>query len=78
MRTTADLLRAEPALRALAPEHRDLIAGCARNRVAAAGEEIMREGAPADAFYIVREGLVAVVTHAPGAWRADARDAARG
>lgn len=66
MRTTADLLRGEPALRALAPAHRETIAGCARNRVAAGGEELMREGDPADAFSIVRDGAVAIVTHVPG------------
>jgi CRP/FNR family cyclic AMP-dependent transcriptional regulator len=66
MRTSADLLRAEPSLRALTPTHRETIAGCARNRVAAPGEEVMREGEPADAFYIVRDGAVAIVTHVPG------------
>jgi CRP-like cAMP-binding protein len=66
MRTSADLLRDAPALQALTAAHRDTIAGCARNRVAAPGEEVMREGDPADAFYIVREGTVAIVTHVPG------------
>jgi CRP-like cAMP-binding protein len=66
MLTTADLVRDAPALQALTAEHRETIAGCARNRVAGPGEEIMREGDPADAFNIVREGTVAIVIHAPG------------
>src|SRR5215510_7082627 len=66
MRTMADLLRDEPALSALDPAHRDLIAGCARNRVAEADEQIIREGEPADAFYIVRDGMVAIVITVPG------------
>jgi CRP-like cAMP-binding protein len=66
MRTIADLLQDDPALRALAPGHRDTIAGCARNRVAGPGEELMREGDPADAFFIVRDGGVAIVTQVPG------------
>ena len=66
MRTTADLLREDPALRGLAPAHRETIAGCARNCVIRAGDEIMREGDPGDAFYIVREGAVAIVTQLPG------------
>jgi CRP-like cAMP-binding protein len=66
MRTSADLLREAPALNPLTAEHRDTIAGCARNRVAGPGDEVMREGEPADAFYIVREGTLAIVTHVPG------------
>ena len=56
-----------PALQALAPEHRETIAGCARNRVFEPGERIMREGDPADAFYVIREGAVALETAVPGA-----------
>jgi CRP/FNR family transcriptional regulator, cyclic AMP receptor protein len=66
MRTIADLLEQEPALGALAPAHRATIAGCARNRVAEPGEELMREGDPADAFFVVREGGVAIVMQVPG------------
>lgn len=66
MRTIDELLAEGPALRALAPEHRDTIAGCARNRVFEPGERIMREGDPADAFYVIREGAVALETIVPG------------
>ncbi len=66
MRTIEELLGEVPALQALAPEHRDTVAGCARNQVFAPGERIMREGDPADAFYVIREGQVALETNVPG------------
>ena len=66
MRTIEELVAEVGALQALAPEHRDTIAGCARNRVFEPGEQIMREGDPADAFFVVRKGAVAVETTVPG------------
>jgi CRP/FNR family cyclic AMP-dependent transcriptional regulator len=66
MRTIEDLLGEVPALQALAPEHRDTLAGCARNCVFQPGERIMREGEPANAFYVIREGAVALETEVPG------------
>ena len=66
MRTIEELLAEVPALHALAPEHRDTVAGCARNQVFEPGERIMREGDPADAFYVIREGQVALETVVPG------------
>jgi CRP/FNR family cyclic AMP-dependent transcriptional regulator len=64
--TIEELLREAPALRALAPEHRDALAGCARNQVFEPDARIMREGDPADAFYVIREGRVALETVVPG------------
>jgi CRP/FNR family cyclic AMP-dependent transcriptional regulator len=69
VRTLPELMQDLPTLRALAPVHRDTIAGCAGNAAFAPGEEIMREGEPADAFYVVRKGAVAVVTEVPGRGR---------
>jgi CRP/FNR family transcriptional regulator, cyclic AMP receptor protein len=66
MQTVEELLGEVEALRPLSPEHRGTLAGCARNRVFAPGEQIMREGEPADAFYLVREGAVALETVVPG------------
>lgn len=43
----------------------DFIAGCGRNVRFSAGEFIFREGEPADRFYILRAGRVALETHAP-------------
>jgi CRP-like cAMP-binding protein len=65
MGTIEDLLGEVPVLQALAPEHREAIAGCARHRFFAPGERIMREGDPAEAFYVIREGAVALETVVP-------------
>ncbi|MCJ2177815.1 cyclic nucleotide-binding domain-containing protein [Novosphingobium album (ex Hu et al. 2023)] len=42
-----------------------LIAGCARNHHFKAGEYLIREGDPADRFYLVRQGRVALEITAP-------------
>jgi CRP/FNR family transcriptional regulator, cyclic AMP receptor protein len=65
MRTIEQLLEQVPALQPLAPEHRDTLSGCARNQVFEPGARIMREGDPADAFYVIREGRVALETVVP-------------
>jgi CRP/FNR family cyclic AMP-dependent transcriptional regulator len=65
MRTIEELLGENAALSPLSVEHRAFIAGCAGNKTFAAGEYVMREGEPADLFYIVREGDVALETFSP-------------
>jgi CRP-like cAMP-binding protein len=65
MKTIEELLGDAPALEALAPEHRGVIAGCGHNRVFASGEYLMREGEPADVFYVIREGSAALETFVP-------------
>jgi CRP/FNR family transcriptional regulator, cyclic AMP receptor protein len=66
MQTIEELLGEAPALQALAPAHRQTVAGCARIRVFAPGERIMREGDRADEFYVIRDGAVALETVVPG------------
>ena len=65
MRTVAELLADLPVFAGLAPERLDLIAGCAGNVRRHAGEEMFREGEPADAFYVLRARAVALETRAP-------------
>jgi CRP/FNR family cyclic AMP-dependent transcriptional regulator len=65
MRTIEELLGEAAALEALAPEHRAVIAGCGRNCVFEPGEYLMREGEPADVFYVIREGVAALETFVP-------------
>jgi CRP-like cAMP-binding protein len=65
MRTIEELLGEAPALGALSPEHRAVIAGCGRNRVFEPGKYLMREGEPADVFYVIREGSAALETFVP-------------
>ena len=42
-----------------------LLVGCASNVVFKKGEEIFREGQPADSFYLIRQGKVALENTAP-------------
>jgi CRP/FNR family cyclic AMP-dependent transcriptional regulator len=61
-----DALIAElPALEGLAKPQLELIAGCATNIRAAAGEYLFREGERADVFYAIRRGGVALELHVP-------------
>jgi CRP-like cAMP-binding protein len=45
---------------------RSLVAGCARNTRFEAGEYLFHEGEPADRFYLLRHGRVALELSAPG------------
>jgi CRP-like cAMP-binding protein len=60
-----DLLAEQPVLRDLEPADIDLIAGCARNEVVEAGTFLAREGDPADRFFVLRAGKVALAIQAP-------------
>jgi CRP-like cAMP-binding protein len=66
VRTVEQLLTEAPVFAGLPTEHLQLIAGCAGTMQAQAGEELFREGEPADRFYILRRGAIALETHAPG------------
>jgi CRP/FNR family transcriptional regulator, cyclic AMP receptor protein len=66
LQTVEQLVEEAPALRSLAPDHRQTLVGCARNCTFEPGERILREGDPADAFYVIREGAVAIETEVPG------------
>lgn len=65
MKTIDQLLADVPALGSLAAEHRDTIAGCARNQTIGDGEYAFREGDRADSFYVLRSGTVALEIYAP-------------
>ncbi len=60
MRTLEDLITAAPTFAGLSEEHLSLIAGCAANARFAPGEQLFREGTPADQFFLIREGAVAL------------------
>jgi len=55
-----------PLFKGLKPEHIQIITGCAANARFEAGEFMGRVGAPADRFWIIRQGCVALEIHAPG------------
>jgi CRP/FNR family transcriptional regulator, cyclic AMP receptor protein len=42
------------------------ISGCARNMRVAAGDYLLHEDDPADEFYLIRHGAIAVEIHSPG------------
>lgn len=63
-RSIAEVLAGEPFTSGLSAEHLALLAGCARN-VALVPGPLHREGEPADAFYLLRGGSVALEVHAP-------------
>jgi CRP/FNR family cyclic AMP-dependent transcriptional regulator len=65
IRQVEELAADVPLLADLEPSALALVAGCASTARFAAGEYMAREGAPADTFYAVREGLVALQLQAP-------------
>lgn len=66
MRTIEELVAETPVLAGLSAHQMDLIAGCARNTRFSAGEMVLREGEPADTFYVLRSGTVALEIPVPG------------
>jgi len=66
MRTIEDLLTESPLLGDLRADQLSLIAGCAKNVRFEAGEAILREGTPADTFYLLRSGSVLIDVAVPG------------
>lgn len=65
VREIRDLLSAEPHFRDLDTEYLDLMAGCGTNVHFDAGTMIFREGEPADTFYALRTGKVALEVNVP-------------
>lgn len=64
--TLEPLLRGHKFFAGLDSAHLALIAGCAANEVFPAGSFLFREGAPAQTFYLIREGKLALEIAAPG------------
>ena len=75
MQTLEALVVQSPIFEGMAPEHLELIAGCGKNVRFASGEQLFREGEPADTFYLVRHGEVSIEIWVPsrGAVRIDTR-----
>ena len=65
MRSIAELTAESPTFAGLAPHHLELIAGCGENTRFAAGEPVFRAGEPADRFYLIRHGSVALEIDVP-------------
>jgi CRP/FNR family cyclic AMP-dependent transcriptional regulator len=56
----------QPFFAGLGPEFGAAISGCARNLRFAAGDYLFREDEPANEFYLLRQGSVALELHSPG------------
>ena len=65
MRDLSDVLADHPFFRGLAPDDVALIAGCGSNVHYAENGMIFREGDPADYFYLIRHGRVALEIASP-------------
>ena len=67
MRTIEQYLPDHPFFEGLDAPTLALVAGCATNISIAAGQYLCREGDPADRFFVVRRGRVAIEVHGPSA-----------
>ena len=65
-KTMDQILVEHPFFQGFAPEHIQVIAGCAQNAHYKADTYLFREGEPAATFYIIRGGKVALETNNPG------------
>jgi CRP-like cAMP-binding protein len=61
-----ELLRGHKFFAGLEPGHLALLAGCASNEVFPAESLLFREGDPAQAFYLIKEGKLALEIATPG------------
>ena len=66
MRTLEDAIAAAPVFAGLDAAQIGLIAGCGANEHVDAGVHLFREGRPAERFYLIRDGAVALEVAAPG------------
>jgi CRP-like cAMP-binding protein len=66
MKTIENLLEEHPFFAGLDTEYLDTLSGCGQNVVFQVGDEIMRQGDPANYFFVIRHGLVSLLAHAPG------------
>ncbi len=66
MKTIADLLAEHKFFADLDPQSLEFVAGCGKNVHFAPGERILTEGEPANTFYVLRSGSVALSFFVPG------------
>jgi CRP/FNR family transcriptional regulator, cyclic AMP receptor protein len=65
MKSIADLVAELSIFADLSVEYRELIAGCGRNVTFEAGDYVFRDGDPANTFYAIRAGGIALELGAP-------------
>ncbi len=60
------ILSEHPFFETFPQEHRQILAGCAKNRHFNAGQFLFHEGEPANDFFLIRQGKIALEILAPG------------
>lgn len=65
MEDLGHLIGAHPFFAGLEARHLALVVGCASNHRLEAGQWLFQEGAPADRFFLLREGRVALEMNVP-------------
>ncbi|MGB8022672.1 MAG: cyclic nucleotide-binding domain-containing protein [Candidatus Nanopelagicales bacterium] len=65
MRTLAEYLPEHPFFAGLDQQAMDLVVGCAQNVHMRDGQVLFRAGEPANTFYVIRAGRVALEVHDP-------------
>jgi CRP-like cAMP-binding protein len=65
VRTIEEYLPEHPFFAGLDERWTDLVSGCASNAHLSPGRYLFREGAPADTFYVIRHGRIAIETATP-------------
>jgi CRP/FNR family cyclic AMP-dependent transcriptional regulator len=63
--TLEQLISASSIFAGMTPSQLQLIAGCGRNQHVEGGTLLLREGEPADTFFLIRHGKVSLELHAP-------------
>ncbi len=66
METLEPLLKVHPFFKDLDPRFITLLVGCASNRAYARGAFLTRAGEEANAFFLIRQGMVSIETSADG------------
>jgi len=66
MKHLENLIAEHPLFAGFAAEHLALIAGCGQNARLASGEFLCRAGRPAEHFFLIRRGKVALELEVPG------------
>ena len=61
-----EVLAEVPTLAGMEPQDLELIAGCGAIRAVEQGERLFREGEPANSFFVLRHGRVALEIFVPG------------
>lgn len=66
MKTIERLISEHPFFAGLDPQYVSLIAGCGKNVRFLPRQYLLKEGSPADSFYLIRTGEVSIESYAPG------------